>query len=127
MHDALPSTDAGCSPDGAFVPDSPPIVPKQKRRRIACFGRSNIGLKGTSAWLEAAVATQSYPRGAMADHNIKVESKTYIVAIRRKSKTVWIATGNYMGQAIEARGRNENLAASAWRLASRYRGCAERA
>jgi hypothetical protein len=57
----------------------------------------------------------------MADHNIQVGSKTYLVAIRRKSKTVWIATGHYMGQTIEARGRNEDLAASAWRSASRYR------
>jgi hypothetical protein len=63
----------------------------------------------------------------MADHDIRVGNKIYIVAIRRKSKTVCIATGHYMGQAIEARGRNEDLAASAWRSASRYRGCQERA
>jgi hypothetical protein len=57
----------------------------------------------------------------MADRDIRVGNKIYIVAIRRKSKTVWIATGHYMGQAIEARGRNEDLAASVWRLASHYR------
>jgi len=75
----------------------------------------------TSAWLDAAVATPPRPKDEMADHNIQVGSKTYVVAIRRKSKSVWIATGHYMGQAIEARGRNEDLAASAWRSASRYR------
>jgi hypothetical protein len=81
----------------------------------------NVGLKGTSAWLDAALATQPCPKDAMADHNIQVGGKTCLVASRRKSKTVWIATGHYMGQAIEAQGRNEYLAASAWRSASRYR------
>ena len=57
----------------------------------------------------------------MAEYNIEVEGKIYIVAIHRKSKTVWIAPGQYMGQAIEARGRNKELAASAWRSASSYR------
>jgi hypothetical protein len=57
----------------------------------------------------------------MTEHKVQVLGKSYIVAIRRKSKTVWIATGQYMGQAIEARGRNEDLAASAWRSASSYR------
>jgi hypothetical protein len=57
----------------------------------------------------------------MVDRNVQVGSKTYVVAIHRKSKTVWIATGHYMGQSIEARGRSEDLAASAWRSASSYR------
>ena len=77
--------------------------------------------QGTSAQPGAAVATQPCPKDAMADHNIQVGSKTYVVAIRRKSKTVWIATGHFMGQVIEARGRNQDFAASAWRSASRYR------
>jgi hypothetical protein len=57
----------------------------------------------------------------MTEHNVQVLGKPYVVAIQRKSKTVWVATGRYMGQDVEARGRNENLAASAWRSASRYR------
>ena len=57
----------------------------------------------------------------MTDHQVQVGDKAYLVVIRRKSKTVWIATGHYMGLPIEARGRNEDLAASAWRSASRFR------
>jgi hypothetical protein len=71
--------------------------------------------------LGAAAATKPCTKAAMADHNIEVRSKTYVVAIRRKFKAVWIATGNFKGQVIEALGRNEDFAASAWRSASRYR------
>jgi hypothetical protein len=80
-----------------------------------------IGLLLALNWFVAAVSTQPRAKDKMPEQTIQVGSKTYVVAFRRKSKTVWIATGIYMGQIIEARGRNEKLAASAWRLASRYR------
>jgi hypothetical protein len=58
----------------------------------------------------------------MADRTIEVRGKPYQIAVHRKSKTVWIASGTHLGLRIEAQGRSEVKATSAWALASHYRG-----
>lgn len=56
------------------------------------------------------------------DHKVQVWSRQYDVAVYQRSKTVWIASGNYEGQQIETKGRTETQALAAWREAARYRG-----
>lgn len=43
------------------------------------------------------------------------------ITLVKKSKTVWIAVGEYMGKRIEVQGRTANNAASTWRDAAHYR------
>jgi hypothetical protein len=37
-----------------------------------------------------------------ADHTVIVRDKAYLITVYRESEDVWIATGDYMGQRIEA-------------------------
>jgi len=43
------------------------------------------------------------------------------ITLVKKSKTVWIAVGQYMGKRIEVKGRTANNAAEVWRDAAHYR------
>lgn len=56
------------------------------------------------------------------EHQVRVYNRTYQVAVYQKSKTVWIAVGEYEGARIEVKGRSEGTALSQWREAARYRG-----
>jgi hypothetical protein len=53
---------------------------------------------------------------------VNVWDEPHEITVNQKSKTVWIAVGEYMGQRIEVKGRTESQAASAWREAARYKG-----
>jgi hypothetical protein len=55
-------------------------------------------------------------------HTVEVWGKTYEVSVHQKSKTVWIASGDYEGQYIQTQGRSETQALGSWREAARYRG-----
>ena len=44
------------------------------------------------------------------------------VAISRRSKTVWVAVGDYIGERIEVKGSSANVAAKHWVEAARSRG-----
>ena len=44
------------------------------------------------------------------------------ITIIHKSKTVWVAVGDYMGQRIEAKGSSADNAAKYWVDAARFRG-----
>ncbi len=56
------------------------------------------------------------------NHKVNVWDKPYEIAVYQKSKSVWIAVGEYMGERLEVKGRTESQALSAWREAARYRG-----
>lgn len=43
------------------------------------------------------------------------------ITLVKKSKTVWVAVGEYMGKRIDVQGRTANNAASLWRDAAHYR------
>ena len=43
------------------------------------------------------------------------------ITLVKKSKSVWIAVGTYMGKEVRAQGRSANSAASLWRDAAHYR------
>jgi hypothetical protein len=51
-----------------------------------------------------------------------VWGKPETVSVYRKSKTVWIARGNYMGKHIEVKARSESAAVGSWREAAAYWG-----
>ncbi len=53
---------------------------------------------------------------------VSVWSKTYEISVYQKSKTVWIAVGDYEGHRIEVKGRTQTQAVASWREAARYRG-----
>lgn len=43
------------------------------------------------------------------------------ITLVKKSKTVWIAVGTYMGKEVRVQGRTANNAAAIWRDAAHYR------
>ena len=48
--------------------------------------------------------------------------KPYEISVYRKSKSVWIAVGDYMGVTITVQDRSEGAAIKRWREAAEYRG-----
>ena len=53
---------------------------------------------------------------------VRVWDKPHKIDVYQKSKTVWIAVGDYMGQRIETKGSTAYTAANRWREAARYKG-----
>lgn len=58
----------------------------------------------------------------MTQHTVKVWDSDYVVDVHQKSKSVWIAVGEYKGERIEVKGRSEYSALKGWREAARYKG-----
>ncbi len=58
----------------------------------------------------------------MPEHRVEVWGKSYTVTTYQKSKTVWIAVGEYMGKRIEVKDRSEATAIKWWREAARFKG-----
>jgi hypothetical protein len=56
------------------------------------------------------------------EHVVKVWEQQCRISVHQKSKSVWIAVGNYLGERVEVKGRSETQAVSAWREAAQYRG-----
>jgi len=56
------------------------------------------------------------------EHRVMVWGKEYRVSTHRKSKSVWIAAGDYQGEAISVQDRSEGSALKRWREAATYRG-----
>jgi hypothetical protein len=44
------------------------------------------------------------------------------ITVYQKSKSVWIASGDYMGESIQTKGSSERAAAAHWRDAAHYKG-----
>lgn len=55
-------------------------------------------------------------------HIVLVWGRPQEVSANRKSKTVWIASGEYMGETIVERGPSEAAAVMHWRKAAEYKG-----
>jgi DNA-binding IclR family transcriptional regulator len=53
---------------------------------------------------------------------VKVWDEDQTVYVHQKSKTVWIAVGDYMGQRLEVMDSSMSAALKAWQEAARHRG-----
>lgn len=53
---------------------------------------------------------------------VMVWGKQYEISVYKRSKTVWIAVGEYMRERIETKGASPNAAAAHWRDAAQYKG-----
>jgi hypothetical protein len=53
---------------------------------------------------------------------VEVWSRRYEISVYQKSKSVWVAVGDYEGQRIEVKGRSQSQAVASWREAARYKG-----
>ena len=56
------------------------------------------------------------------ERTVSIWDKPNTVSVYRKSKTVWIAIGDYVGKHIEARDQSESAALARWRNAAEYKG-----
>ncbi|MBB2964733.1 hypothetical protein [Methylobacterium sp. R2-1] len=55
-------------------------------------------------------------------HRVIVWQKPYMISTAQRSKSVWIASGDYEGQSIQTQDRTEGAAIKRWCEAARYRG-----
>ncbi len=51
----------------------------------------------------------------MPDHTVEVWGKPYTVTTYQKTKSVWIASGEYMGEPIQTKGRSKGAAIKRWK------------
>ena len=56
------------------------------------------------------------------EREVMVWGKRYTVSLRQKSKNVWVASGDYLGQSLSVQDRTEGAALMRWREAAQYRG-----
>ena len=55
------------------------------------------------------------------ERKVNVWGKPYVISVYQKSKTVWIARGDYHGEPIEVKDRSLSAAAKAWAEKARYK------
>ena len=55
------------------------------------------------------------------ERTVYVVTIPHVITVYQKSKTVWVAVGDYMGERIEVQGSSANVAAN-WVDAARFRG-----
>lgn len=60
--------------------------------------------------------------GAEREHKVTIWSQSHTVSAYQKSKSVWVAIGDYMGERIETKGSSVNSALTAWKNTATYRG-----
>lgn len=53
---------------------------------------------------------------------VDVWGKPIEISVYQKSKSVWIAVGEYLGESFESKGSSASSAAQHWREAARYKG-----
>ncbi len=58
----------------------------------------------------------------LGQHTVEVWGKSYTVMTHQKYKTVWIAVGEYMGEAIQTKGRTKGAAVKRWRERAHFKG-----
>ena len=54
-------------------------------------------------------------------HTVLVWDKPHEISVDQKSKSVWIAVGEYMGERLETKGSSESSALKHWREAATYK------
>jgi hypothetical protein len=57
-----------------------------------------------------------------AERTVMVWGKPQTIRVEQKSKSVWIAVGDYMGESIAVEDRSEGAALKRWREAATYKG-----
>ena len=60
------------------------------------------------------------------ERKVNVWGKPYVISVYQKSKTRWIARGDYHGEPIEVKGSSLSKATKAWVDAALYKGLAGR-
>jgi hypothetical protein len=55
-------------------------------------------------------------------HRVLVWGKPVEVEVYQRSKSVWIATGSYMGEHLETKSQSPGSALRLWKDAATYRG-----
>ena len=58
----------------------------------------------------------------MPDHTVRVWDKPYTVTTYQKTKSVWIAVGEYMGETIQTKGRTKGAAVKRWKERAHFKG-----
>lgn len=53
---------------------------------------------------------------------VMVWGQSYEVQVHQQSKTVWVATGSYMGEIHSTQDRSPGTAAARWREWAQYKG-----
>jgi hypothetical protein len=56
------------------------------------------------------------------EHTVMVWGHRQTVRVSKKSKTVWVAVGDYHGETIRVEDRSEKSALGLWRKTAEYRG-----
>jgi hypothetical protein len=56
------------------------------------------------------------------ERTVNIWDNPNTVSVYRKSKTVWIAIGDYVGKHIEVKDHSEGAALNRWREAAEYKG-----
>ena len=56
------------------------------------------------------------------EQTVEVWGETHTISVYQKSKNMWVAVGEYMGQRIEITDRSPTAAAKLWTETARYRG-----
>ncbi|WP_172428718.1 hypothetical protein [Azospirillum brasilense] len=56
------------------------------------------------------------------ERSVLVWGKPYSVSVSPKSKSVWVAVGDYMSESIRTQDRSEAAALKRWREAAQYKG-----
>ena len=60
--------------------------------------------------------------GPAYKHTVAVWGRLQNIIVYQKSKTVWVATGKYMGEDHELQGPTANTAAKRWQEWATYKG-----
>lgn len=55
-------------------------------------------------------------------HTVQVWGKPHEITVYQKSKSVWVARGEYLGESIETKGPSEGAAVKRWREAAQFKG-----
>ena len=55
-------------------------------------------------------------------HVVKVWDKEYEISVQQKSKSVWVAVGQYMGESLRVEDRSQGSAIKRWCEGARYKG-----
>jgi hypothetical protein len=76
---------------------------------------------------ESSVAKQSPMEPFMIgegtyERTVQVWDHPHVISVYQKSKSVWIAVGDYMGQRVEVKGSSLTSATKHWTDAARHRG-----
>jgi hypothetical protein len=58
----------------------------------------------------------------MAEHVVKVWNRPHTVTVHQKSKSVWVAVGDYMDETIRTEDGAETSALRRWKEAATYKG-----